>query len=269
MLINNLYPIEVYDGLVPQKSYQLIWDYLAKQTWHMKWQAISEIPAHLYRYKPTEGRDGWLKTEPRFSNSATYHRTCLSSDEPGLKKKHPLIWGLWKTINNGLGNEYEITGNPEYMLDQEYTAPQTEDATLLQGWRVYVNGAFGQEANGTWGPHRDTVNLDDETSVTIVYVVNPIWYPRFAGEIIFFPEDPDGLTGDHQQFNKAKDRGGQLRGFNVGWPDQGKTVSPCPGRVIVFDGRALHNTRSISAGVHQDPCWKIVFRARRKTPWPN
>ena len=56
MLINNLYPIEVYDGLVPQKSYQLIWDYLAKQTWHMKWQAISEIPAHLHRYKPTEGR---------------------------------------------------------------------------------------------------------------------------------------------------------------------------------------------------------------------
>ena len=262
MLTNNLYEITVHDGLVSRSAQQTIWEYLEKQTWHVQWDPIPEIQKKLIRYKPANGRQQWLVTEPRFPTCTSFHRTCLSSDEPGLKKKHPIIWGLWKTINKGLGDQFELTGYPEDMFDEEYPVPPTEDLSLEPGWRCYANGTYSKTVSGSWGPHRDTPDLADETSVTILYCANLEWYPRWGGEIFYFPEDPAGLSGDHQQFNDGEHQ--QSRGYNIGWPDQGRIVSPVPGRVIVQDGRALHNTKPPTNSAGDPPYWKVAFRARRR-----
>ena len=54
----------------------------------------------------------------------------------------------------------------------------------------------------------------------------------------------------------------QSRGYNVGWLDQGRIVSPGPGRLIVYDGRCLHATSQAGTGL-DNPSVKLAFRARR------
>jgi len=266
MPADNLYNIHTYDGLVTADAQSMVWNYLEKQTWHAHWSKIPETPAVLKHYRPSEG-NSWLNVQPTFHVCSSFHRCCLGSDEASLKSRHPIIWGLWKTINTALGNEYELTGNPEGMFDKEYTPPPTKDPALEQGWRIYTNGAYGQVLNGGWGAHRDTPDLTDETSVTILYCMNQEWYPSWGGELVYFPEDLSGSSGEHQQWNAEE--GKQARGFNIGWPDQGRIVSPVPGRVIVYDGRCLHKTKPPTTSVHEIPYWKLAFRARRKTPWPS
>jgi len=253
---NNLFDIQVHDGLVPKDFQKELWEYLREQTWHVFWLAQKETPGRLDRFKPKDGY--WARAWPVWPR-AGFHRCCIATDENTLKDRHPIISTLWETINAGLDNQYEITGNPEEMYDREYSSKYGVDG---EGWRVYVNGTVGQINAGTWGPHRDTPNLEDDTSVTIIYCLNLEWYPRFGGEFIFFPEDPDGSTGDHQQFNVGAQ---QQRGFNIGWADKGRLVSPIPGRILVYDGRCLHTTYSPSTTSQSDPFWRVVFRARRKT----
>jgi hypothetical protein len=258
-LKNNLYTIEVHDNLLPVSAGTRVWEYLSQQKWHVKWKEIPAIPSRIDRYYPKDGKP-WLTTTPSFPNCHSFHRCCLGIEESDLRENHPLIATLWDMINKGLGNEYELTGYPEDMFDEEYSKQRG-----TEGWRCYVNGMFGQANTGQWGPHRDTPDLDDDSSATILYVVNPEWYPRWGAELVYFPEDPEGISGDYQQFNVGKH--GQQRGFNIGWPDLGQIVSPVPGRVIVQDGRALHTTKTPCTGIDSTPNWKIAFRARRKTPW--
>jgi hypothetical protein len=257
---NNLYSINVYDDIVSNSTQLEVAKYLEEQTWHMQWMPMPALPKKLNRFKPKDGLNGPLATWP-IVQSSTFARCCLARDEEHLKSKHSLIWNLWQEINAGLNNEYEITGYPEDMFDEEYSAENGIDGW---GWRVYVNALYGRITTGTWGPHRDTPDLDDESSVTILYFVNPEWYPRWSGEIIFYPEDPDGLTGDQQQFNIGEHQ--QHRNYSVGWPDQGRIVSPVPNRVVVFDGRCLHNCHAPSTpdGARSKPLSRIVFRARKK-----
>lgn len=256
--VNNLYAIDSYDGFVSEEMQIAVEKYLEKQTWHLHWFPIPAMPGKLNRFRPADGPEGALNTWP-IVQSAAFARCCLATTEEDLKEKHSLIYELWKEINAGLNNEYEITGYPEDMFDEEYSKEHGEDGW---GWRVYTNGLYGRVTNGTWGPHRDTPDLDDDTSVTILYIVNREWYPRWAGEFVYYPEDPEGLTGDHQQFNVGEHQ--QKRGYNVGWPDQGKIISPVPHRVIVYDGRALHNCRAPSIPLNGKPLWRVVFRARKK-----
>lgn len=258
-LTNNLFDIQVHDNLVPLDLQKQVWNYLEQQKWHIFWYPRPALPGKLSHFRPKEGIKEWVLCYPTWPN-ASFHRCCLGRDEEHLKSTHPLISKLWDAINQGLNNEYEITGYPEDMFDDEYSKQHGEDGW---GWRVYVNGTLGQVNTGTWGPHRDTPDLEDETSVTILYCLNLEWYPRWSGEFVFFPEDPEGLTGDHQQFNKGEHM--QHRGYNIGWPDQGRIVSPVPGRTIVFDGRCLHNTNPPSTSASYKPQWRIAFRARRKT----
>ena len=236
-----------------------VWNYLHKQTWHVYWNPRPAVPGRLSRFKPESGIKDWLVHWPSWP-SATFHRCCLARDEEHLKEKHPLILDLWNKINQGLNYQYELSGYPEDMFDEEYSKIHGIDGW---GWRVYVNGMLGQLNRGTWGPHRDTWDLNDQTSVTILYFVTPTWYPRWGGEINFYPEDPLGETGDHQQFNAGEHQ--QRRNFNIGWLDKGKVVSPVPGRVIVYDGRCLHNADSPSTLPTDPPLWRVAFRARRKT----
>jgi hypothetical protein len=256
---NNMYEIQVHDNLVPKDLQKQVFDYLHDQTWHVYWNPRPATEGHIARFKPRDPLKRWQFVKPAF-NGAAFQRCCIAVDEAGMKEKHPLIGTVWDTINSALGNQYEITGNPEDMHDGKWAKANGDE----QGrFRVYVNGTTGLINTGTWGPHRDTpLENNDETSVTMVYCVNPEWYPRWSGEFVFFPEDPEGLTGDHQQFNTGHQ---QKRGYNTGWPDQGRMVSPVPGRVLIYDGRCLHNTQSpVTPGVDVS-FWRIIFRARRKT----
>ena len=108
--------------------------------------------------------------------------------------------------------------------------------------------------------HRDNPNLDQEDLVTMLYVVNPEWYPSWGAELRFYPEDKNSTTGDHQQFNIGSE---QSRNFNIGWLDQGRIVSPVPGRLIVYDGRCLHATTASGNPDIETPLIKVAFRARR------
>ena len=257
-MTNNLFSIEYYDGIISKTMQTAVDEYLQKQTWHIHWFPFPEVPHKLNRFRPSEDPLGAFNTWP-IVQSSSFARCCLATNEQNLKKNHKLIHQLWKDINRGLDNQYEITGYPEDMFDEEYSAKNGEDGW---GWRVYTNGQYSGISQGSWGPHRDTPNLDDETSVTILYIVNKEWYPRWSGEFIFYPEDPNKTTGDYQQFNIGEHQ--QKRGFNVGWPDQGKIISPVPNRVIVYDGRALHNCHAPSSGRNSKPLIRVVFRARRR-----
>jgi hypothetical protein len=254
---NELFNIEVHDNIIPTSFQNDVWQYLHQQTWHVQWYPIA-LPGKLSRFKPRDGVKSWAQHWPTHPTTS-FHRCCLGRDESHLAEQHPLILKLWQEINQGLDNQYELTGYPEDMFDEEYSKQHGEDGW---GWRIYVNGMLGGINSGTWGPHRDNPSLDDESSVTILYFVTPEWYPRWSGEINFFPEDPTGSTGDHQQFNKGEHM--QQREYNVGWLDQGQVVSPVPGRVVVYDGRCLHNANSPSTTHKDPPLWRIAFRARRK-----
>ena len=193
------------------------------------------------------------------------HRACFASDEPSLEKNHPILWKLWQSINQSLGDRYVIEGYPEGMAvsatDPFWTAPATENPALEQGWRVYANGQLDETIKRSHGVHRDTINLNDNQSRTILYVANLEWYPTWFGECVFYPDDTDGVSGDTQQFQKGY---GQSRDFKVGWMDCGKIVSPVPGRIIDYDGRTLHTTRPTAIWA-PDIRKVIAFRVKLKS----
>lgn len=254
------FDIIVKDNVLPPTLQQEVWNYLEHQKWHVYWWPIN-VAGAIGRFIPAEGFGVGYNAQRPIVQHTAFHRCCIASDENSLIDKHPFIHNIWMQINNQLGDAYELTGYPEDMFDDEYKPPHTDIQGYPEGWRVYVNGLLPQTCVGTWGPHRDTPDMSDDTSVTILYVINKEWYPSWGGELVFFPEDPNGTTGDRQQFNKAQHQ--QKRGYNIGWPEDGLMLSPKSNRVIVYDGRCLHTTKPLSLS-HNTPHWKIAFRARKK-----
>jgi hypothetical protein len=248
--------VNVYDNLVSKELHKDLWEYLISRVWAHAWLPKEGV---MQLYRPSDYDDSWYSAYvPRHLNQP---RTLFGSDEASIKSQHPLVWQLWNEINAKLNNEYEITGNTEGTVWKDYPCPPTEDPALKQGWRVYAN-ATPHDMLATGGYiHRDSKNLEDTDSVTIIWVANQEWYPSWGGELTFYPEDPTGSTGDHQQFNAA---GQQSRGFKIGWADEGKTVSLKPNRLIVYDGRTLHSTAPTKHRFNTEQIRRIVFRARKK-----
>lgn len=253
--MNIPYNIEVHDGLIDPSMQIKIWDYLQVQEWHTAWRPE---PREFHTFSPCQDPHLWLL--PKVENrESVMHRTVFSSDEPGLIKDHLPVYLLWKEINRKLNNRFELTGIPEYMQQPvNDLAPPTVDPTLEQGWRCYANGVHNSSIMGPGYVHRDNSILEDTTSITMLYVANLEWYPSWAAEIRYYPEDPEGTSGDHQQYNTS---GQQQRGYNIGWLDYGRIVSPVPGRVILYDGRCLHATAASRTPINY-PSIKIAFRAR-------
>ena len=123
-----------------------------------------------------------------------------------------------------------------------------------------MNARHNGHVSGNSYVHRDSPLMDRDDFVTMLYVINPEWYPSWGADLRFYPEDPEGITGDHQQFNDGMK---QHRNFNIGWLDKGRIVSPVPNRLVVYDGRCLHATTASSNGDVNTPLIKIAFRAQR------
>ena len=259
--MNIPYTIEVHDNLISPELH-------AKTYLHVKtrldftgvWKPEKEV-VFDYRLSSPKTPNDWMIYQS-FGRWHQMHRSALASDEESLKLLHPQIFLLWQEINRKLDNQFELTGHPEGMTTN-IDLPATTDPDLKPGWRAYINLVYNSHAGhgGEGYAHRDTpLVFNDDTSVTMLYVVNTEWYPSWGAEVKYYPEDQEGLSGDRQQFNR---NGEQNRNYNIGWLDQGQVVSPVPGRLIIYDGRCLHGT-SPASGPLENPSIKIAFRARRK-----
>jgi hypothetical protein len=262
LFMNIIYNVDVIDNAIAPGMLKKVYDYVRNLTWH---QHLLHMPKHMTEYVPAQDPYAWANDTRKFINSigAGMHRCALSSDEGTLKRDYFLIYLLWNNINRALGSKYEIAGVPEGMFDPT-PPPDPLDTKLKAGWRVYLNATHSPTVWNSMGYiHRDNSNLEDEGSVTILCVLNDEWYPSWAGEFMIFPEDPEGATGDHQQFHAEWQ---QRKNFNIGWADRGRMISPVPGRLIVYDGRCLHKTLPMQCNIggKDDPSIRVVFRARLK-----
>jgi hypothetical protein len=252
--------VEVYDNLVSPELHKELYDYLLNQVWYLNWPLV---PAELQLYVPNKFDEGWALSK-LLGRYLQFSRCGFGSDENSIQNKHPLVHRLWLEINKKLGNQYEIAGSPEGLVAKDMKCPPTTDPTLKQGWRVYANASAPGSLAGEGFPHihRDSVDLNDDSFVTIIWMANTEWYPTWGGELTFYPEDPEGITGDHQQF--TSDSMAQKRNYKIGWPDEGKLVCTKPNRLLVYDGRTLHVTNNSRNNNINQLNRRIVFRARRK-----
>ena len=254
------YTIDIYDDLISQEIHKKAYVYVkTKLEFTGVWRAEKEVTFN-YGLGSTKSPSDWMLYQS-FGRSQIMHRSALASDEQSLKASHLPIFLLWQEINKQLNNQFELTGHPEGMATN-IELPEPQDPNLTPGWRAYVNLMYNSHAGhgGNGHIHRDTpLEYNDDTSVTILYVLNTEWYPSWGAELRYYPEDVSGVTNDHQQFGSHL----QQRNYKIGWLDKGKVVSPVPGRTIVYDGRCLHATSTTSSPL-ETPSIKIAFRARRK-----
>lgn len=255
----HLPSIDVYDDLLNNDLHKQIWEYLLGRVWHHQWSPSRSPELQLYR--PNDWDDSWIDALT-VRQTISQPRTLFASDEASLQKNHPLIWELWTQINARLDNQFEISGIPEGTKWKDYPCPEPVDPTLKKGWRVYANASPHDLMTPNGYIHRDNPTLTDETTVTIIWMASPEWYPSWGGEILFYPEDPDGTTGDCQQFNGNDS---QQRGYQIGWNDQGRLVSLKPNRLLVYDSRALHSSLATKHRYNTQLQRRVVFRARRKS----
>jgi hypothetical protein len=248
---------EIHDQAVSAELHKKVYDYLLTCRWHQKWSAL---PGELQLFRPGEWDDSWVNSAV-IRRTLMQPRTLFGSDEASMKKRHPVIGELWDAINTNLGNAYAITGADEGMAWQEHPVPIPEDPNLSTGWRVYANGSVHDLLTLQGYVHRDNSNLGDENSVTMIWVSNLEWYPSWGGELMLYPEDPDGATGDHQQFNQGEAQ--QRRNYNIGWQDEGKMICFRPNRLIIYDGRTLHSTQPTRRRYNTTMIMRVVFRARK------
>lgn len=248
---------EVHDDMVSADLHKRTYDYLLQCPWHQRWAQIS---SELQLFHPSDWDDSWINAAA-IRRSVAQPRTMFGSDEASTKRKHPIIGELWDSINAKLGNCYEITGADEGMGWKDYPIPTPEDPKLSAGWRVYANGTPHDMIALQGYVHRDTFDIADETSVTMLWIASLEWYPSWGSELILYPEDPDGTTGDHQQFNNGGAQ--QRRNFQIGWQDEGKMICMRPNRLIIYDGRTLHSTQPSRHRHNTIMNMRVVFRARK------
>ena len=248
---------ETHDNFVNAELHKKVYDYLLQCSWHQRWTGVQ---SELQLFKPGDWNDSWASAAV-YKNTVGQPRTMFGSDEDSTRKQHPIIAELWDVINAQLGNAYAITGADEGMAWKDYPCPIPTDPNLSTGWRVYANATPHDLISLQGYVHRDNFNIQDETSVTILWIASPEWYPSWGSELLLYPEDPDGSTGDHQQFNNGSNQ--QRRNFRVGWQDEGKMICMKPGRLIVYDGRTLHSTQPSRHRYNSIMNLRVVFRARK------
>jgi len=255
------FAVNMFDNCIDEKFRKEIWNYTQNIPWHVTWKAIQSKHKH-YDYIPDKVTQ-WERMNQDWIPSMYMPRTGFGSDNATLERDHPLVHELWAQISNILGNEFEIAGIPEGLpmdVIGKWKSPTPIDTSLEPGWRIYGNSQPSENIKRSHGVHRDSILLDDNSYFTLLYVANLEWYPTWFGECVYYPNDIDELTGDTQQYQQGY---GQSREFPVGWLDEGRVVSPRPGRIILYDSRNLHTTRPSAIWAKEDRK-VIAFRLRRK-----
>jgi len=248
---------ETHDNMVSTELHKKVYDYLMQCPWHQKWTQLS---SELQLFRPNDWNDSWINAGA-MRRTVGQPRTMFGSDEDTTKRKHPIIGELWDAINSKLDNCYAITGADEGMAWKDYPAPKPTDPNLSPGWRVYANGTVHDMITLQGYVHRDNFDIADENSVTMLWIASLEWYPSWGGELLLYPEDPSGATGDHQQFNQGS--GQQRRNFQIGWQDEGKMICMRPNRLIIYDGRTLHSTQPSRHRYNSVMNMRVAFRARK------
>lgn len=245
------------DNAIPLEFRQQVWEYLMSQQWYGYTRSDSKI----HPFVPSKHGIRFPENMPGARLRGTMmSRTLFAKDEPELESEHPIIYELWSKINHQLGNAYEIIGVGEGVGDIGISDQSTVPG-LGPGWRVYTNGIGSEKIKHSHGIHRDTIDLNDDSTRTILYVANLEWLPSWMAEIVCYSEDPQGTTGDSQQTQQAFGGHTQRRGFNVGWPSA--IIAAVPGRIISYDGRTMHTTKPTSIWAPNMRI-TIAFRARLK-----
>jgi hypothetical protein len=243
--------IKIIDDAIPSALREQVWNYLLDQTWHIEYKKDKSVETYVPR---KDGLD-FPHKNPLAVHGTTMARIAFAADDKYLKAKHSIITTLWESINQTLGDNYELTGYPEGMPGN--LQAKTAIPGLKAGWRVYTNAQYQENIKHSHGIHRDTPDLNDATTATILYVANLNWYPSWFAECVYYL---DRATGDQQQFQTV-DADAQRRNFDLGWAEQ--IVSPKPGRIIAYDGRTLHTTRPAAIWA-AEPRVTVAFRARLK-----
>ena len=239
------YSVQAFDDVVNDDLRWRVWEYIQHQSFHATRKDIPyPDPGHQIFYKPIENKKEYLDESMPSVNNQYMHRCIFGADEDELAHDHPVIFELWNTINSKLGNQFVIDGDPEGMAVKP-----------MRLARVYVNAQPSETIKRSHGIHRDTIELDNDKHFTLLYIANLDWYPTWMAENIFYSDDD--TTGDDQQFQKGF---GQSRGFGVGEPFA--LVAPKAGRVILYDGRALHTTKPTAPWAEQMR-YGVVFRIRK------
>jgi hypothetical protein len=240
------YSVDVIDDAIPQEMRLEVWNYIQNQKYHATRKNLGypNVGRVIY-YVPAENKKEYLTEDIPSVNNQYMHRTVFGDSERDLES-HPVILQLWNKINQTLGGGYRIAGDKEGIADNGNGKPVLS--------RVYVNAQPEETIKRSHGIHRDTIDLNEERNFTLLYIANMNWYPTWMAENIFYS---DGETGDTQQWQRGH---GQSRGFNVGWPY--KTVSPLPGRIIMYDGRALHTTKPAASWAPEHR-YAVVFRIKK------
>jgi hypothetical protein len=259
------YDLKIIDDAISPELRAEVWTYLLNSRWCASWKPVGMFKYGTYT--PAQQGDYAHFLYQSRPNFATFqHRAAFASDEASLAQ-HPVINRLWQAINAQFDNQFEIAGHPEEMPvppnEPSWEPPATQDPTLMQGWRVYANAQFDESQKRTHGVHRDSIFVDDDKNFTILYFANPVWYPSWFGDCVYYPDDPEGTTGDHQQIqNQGGNTGGnQNRNFNINWPTH--IVSPRPGRIVAYDGRWLHTTHPTAVWC-PTPRRAVAFRVRKR-----
>lgn len=255
------FQVKIFDDFIDFDFRKEVWDYIQNKSWHVCWKAIESKHKH-YDYVPATVKQ-WERMNQNWIPSMVMPRLAFASDAGTLERDHPLIYNLWEKISNAIGSEFKIAGVPEGMPSDfigKTKAPEPLDISLTEGWRVYANSQPSENIKRSHGVHRDNPDIEDDSCYTLLYVANLEWYPTWFAECVYYPNDVETQTGDTQQY---QDGFGQNRGFGVGWLDEGKVVSPRPGRIILYDSRTLHTTRPSAIWAKEDRK-VIAFRLRRK-----
>lgn len=239
------YHIEHHDNLIPESLRKEVWEYIQKQSFHAtrKDKPYPEVGT-IINYVPADGLTEYLDESTPAVNNQYMHRCVFAQTEEDLDN-HQTIKDLWLVMNNCFGNQFVINGDPEGIADDNWGTA-----------RVYVNAQPEETIKRSHAIHRDTIDLEQDKNFTILYFANLEWYPSWMAENIFYSDDD--TTGDTQQFQKGW---GQARDFGIGYPYA--IMSPLPGRILIYDGRALHTTKP-TAPWAEAMRYAVVFRVKLK-----
>jgi len=162
------------------------------------------------------------------------------------------------TIEKGIPEGHSYNGWPTKTGKNHFEANNFPNdyntSNVFQGFTCYVN-ARGPKlinlpetklANG--GIHRDCPPelFNEDGYYTVLVVINPVWKPEWAGEILFYDDEEHVTT--HRK-----------RGYGYGWPKQ--MFSLKPGSLVVFSSQTIHKTIAPSSGA-PELALRVAFRVK-------